>query len=65
MSVEKDIEELLYKAHSEGIYREVMDLASKYTKLPEYKYKKEDAYINAYIYIYTYITYVYIYILKY
>lgn len=48
MSVEKDIEELLYKAHSEGIYREVMDLASNYTKLPEYKYKKEDAYINAY-----------------
>jgi hypothetical protein len=25
-----------------------MDLASKYTKLPQYKYKREDAYINAY-----------------
>jgi hypothetical protein len=48
MSTEKYIEELLHKAHSEGIYREVMGLASKYTKLPEYKYKKDDAYINAY-----------------
>jgi hypothetical protein len=48
MSAENEIEELLYKAHSEGIYREVMDLASKYTKLPQYKYKREDAYINSY-----------------
>ena len=48
MSIEKDIEELLHKAHSEGIYREVMDLSSTLHELPEYKYKKEDTYITAY-----------------
>jgi len=48
MSSEKYIEELLHKAHSEGIYREVMELASTLHKLPEFKYKREDAYITAY-----------------
>jgi|TARA_B110000967_G_scaffold156705_1_gene161756 hypothetical protein len=48
MSVENEIEELLYKAHKEGINSDVMDLARELQATPEYKYKRVEAYIKAY-----------------
>ena len=48
MSREKDIEELLYVAHKEGIHSEVMNLARELQDTKEYKYNRVEAYTIAY-----------------
>lgn len=48
MSREKDIEELLYVAHTEGIHSEVMTLARELQSTKEYKYNRLEAYTMAY-----------------
>lgn len=48
MSREKDIEELLFIAHREGIHTEVMHLARELIDTQEYKYNRVDAYSKAY-----------------
>ena len=48
MSREKDVEELLYISHQEGIHTEVMNLARELQTTQEYKYKRAEAYSQAY-----------------
>ena len=48
MSREKDVEELLYISHQEGIHTEVMTLARELLNTQEYKYKRVEAYSQAY-----------------
>jgi len=48
MSREKDIEELLFIAHQEGIHSEVMNLARELQDTVEYKYNRAEAYSHAY-----------------
>tara|TARA_B100001093_G_C26189527_1_gene743345 strand:+ start:300 stop:470 length:171 start_codon:yes stop_codon:yes gene_type:complete len=48
MTEEKNIEEILYKSHSKGIYREVMDRANDIMGSEEFNERRVDAYTQAY-----------------
>ena len=48
MTEEKHIEEILYKSHSKGIYREVMDRASDIMGSEDFNDRRIDAYTQAY-----------------
>ena len=48
MTEEKYIEEILYKSHSKGIYKEVMNRASDIMGSEDFKERRIDAYTQAY-----------------
>ena len=48
MTEEKNIEEILYKSHSKGIYREVMNRASDIMGSEDFNERRVDAYTQAY-----------------
>ena len=48
MTEEKHIEEILYKSHSKGIYREVMDRARDIMGAEDFNDRRIDAYTQAY-----------------
>ena len=48
MTEEKNIEAILYKSHSKGIYREVMNRASDIMGSEDFNERRVDAYTQAY-----------------